>query len=424
MGFFSKLKEFFKSKTVADFIIQQKNAPDFLRVSAETTLTQKHGEYYTKNKEIQILRENDYGYGIIKDFKKEIFLPEYDKKASLHFLLSKVGFSPKDILNIISQENDSFIFNNVLQKVDAYYLNKAMQDEAIYYEVQRIFYRILIKFIGGYLSVDEATELFFYYALLKSGEILHFNNWNLRNGISDSDWYVLNSVLTSKYDNIIKRYNHSAVFCFAYFAYTSNISMDNIMRHGYEFLENNTKNFTSPAGALFQSMGAGRVYDTINRIIQVIIDYEGKIKTSGFLLKKLPKTLPDNEEILRYNVNIMKKHKNFQHSYIFSDVEKEYIKDDLKKINFLLKSNKIPTFEFTHINFNSEDTRMDFTEFTNTGKIPKVPYKIILFSFDKRCMVIEYGIYTELKKFEYRSFNLAMIIGEVKDGKLVITNIK
>ena len=378
-------------------------------------------------------------YGIINEPNKKFDLPEYDESFSLNVFLSQIGIHPAKVEEILKITDREKRINSALSSSDLLEAKRYLPERCCFSEANRIRDRIIIKFIAKKLDITECTELTFMYLLCKIGEIIF---WNIeKQCIYSFQWQHLNSILNSKdYHNIIKFFDNGVVSCFKYYIGNKSQSIDSIMNLGYSFIKSNCNNANTIQGSLYQKLGEDTVINILNRIFQVIIDSD-EFKVSNILVKK-PNKKESLTSSLKYDINNMVKFDGPPHSYQLGDNEKVYLQKDFDVIRDAIMSdmtvnkylNKI-TIDVKDIDFTGISSRMEYTEFTPTGKSPKYPYKICLFAKmikndymtrPNYSLFIEYDSNQEIGKFKYSVYideDNYEISGKRVANKLEVTKI-
>lgn len=382
--------------------------------------------------------EKDFNrYGIINEVQGKMTRPQYDEKTSLRVLLSGVGISQTKISQIIDkQSNAEEMYNAALMECDKYELNRYAPERACLSETYRIKDRILIKFIADKLSLTECIEYSFLYLLNEVGVILFWSP--NKTSIDTFYWNTLNNILSQdNYSSILKFFDQRMIACFDYFLCNKgNMTIDEVMSWGYNFLKMNSQSGVTIHGSLYKCLGENTVIEILNRIIQVIINSK-----SPSLKKILIKEKAEEKDISvqRYNLGKMKKHKSFRNAYLIGQNEIGYLNDDFLEISSCINSNSEITkmignveISVDNIDFSDESTRLDYTEFTPTGKTPKYPYRICAFAnrIETRTssnpgysVVVEYDVKQEVGKFKFTNFVKNKVIEvqgkNTKDGLVV-----
>ncbi len=383
--------------------------------------------------------ENDFRkYGIINEPVEEMIKPKYDEITSLRVFLSSVGITDMRISQIIETKNSKEnMYNVALSVCDEYESNRYLPERACYSEANGIKDRILIKFIANKLSLTECIEYTFLYLLNEIGFILF---WNLnKKSMVEFCWNTLDNILSQeKYQAILKGFDQRMIACFKYFICNKgNMKIDEVMNWGYKFLKMNSISGSTIHGSLYQYLGEETVIQVLNRVIQVIIDSKSPSLRKILIDKKDNKAI---NKCLKFDTERMKKHKSFRYSYILGQSEIYYLNEDLKNISLLINSNIEITniigkvqMSVTDIDFTNESTRLDYTRFTSTGKIPKYPYKICVFTkriYTKNAIlsgyscIIEYDTNQSIGKFKYLNTiknKMVKIQGNREKGELVIS---
>ena len=137
---------------------------------------------------------------------------------------------------------------------------------------------------------------------------------------------------------------------------------------------------------------------------------------------------------LKYDVAKMKKHKSFPKSYYLGTEEQSHFKEDMLEIQNVINSSELTkkvingiSLTTNNIEFKNDDNRLEYTEFTPTGKKPKFPYRIICFA--KRGnqflfgIVVDYDEEQNIGKFKYtfsKGYTSYDIYGKIDNGSLVV----
>lgn len=382
-------------------------------------------------------------YGVIKEFDSFIFLPDYDEKASLVLLLSKTGISPVKINEVISIKDRISMFSNALKEVEKYYDSRYDEYLPCFSEERKICYRFLIKFIANHIRIEEAIESTFLYLLLMIGEILH---WTLiQKRIYARNWEHLSNILSLEprdYEwGILKFFDKRLLYSFAYIISSKNVSIDDVMNTGFNFLKMNIGRGITAHGSLYLALGEESVVNIICRIIQVLIDTK-KYRFDDWLVK----SVSFDSQIIkpknyRFNISKMQHHPKYINSFILDSNDYPFIKQDLDTIKRIIDRTtenyslpKLP-LSISSIDFNNLCTKLDYNPFTKTGKKSAYPYKLHLFGkrriYDNRSeagytLIIYYGENQNVRKFKYCNSinsNFYVLEGKLNNNTLSVSKI-